>query len=382
MKKRALSIFMTAVMAAALTACAASTEQTSVESTENQQAVEEIGETETATSDTPDYSNVFSNKYFEITIPDNVASLSEVEVEDDLINIYDKESKDAGFGALILTLWAVPVPREYAGGPYEKIGELTTNDGQLCDMVVGHATEIQWDYNVEEMPENFQKLDNSVNDIIASITGINGYEYAEGAGTKGDDLYDEVLARYVTAVNEDWDADKYESEGMSPQFVEVLANASGDKLSAIGYYYADLNLDGIDELMVGEFGEDDWKGVIYDVYTMVDGTPAHVVSGTARDRYFSLENDFLVNEWSGGADSSGADVYALMANDTELVYQFGYKYDGYEDEENPWFRSYDGQEYEKIDEVTYDSESALSNRYERFDYTPLSENEDALNLAK
>ena len=386
MKRRALSIIMTAIMAASLTACGSaetSTTQSTVEVAENQQTPEEIGETETAKADAPETSNVFSNKYFEITIPEDVVDLAEVQVDDDCINIYDKESRDAGFGGLIVTLWAVPVPKEYAGGPYMKIGELKNDSNDICDMVRGEATEIQWDYNVEEMPENFKKLVDSVDTIIASIKGTNGFEYAEGAGTKGADLYASVLAKYVTAVNEGWDANKYEEEGMSSQFVEVTEYAEGDKLAAIGFTYVDLNYDGIDELLVGEFGEDAWKGVIYDVYTMVDGTPAHVVSGTARDRYFSFDNDFLVNEWSGGADESGIDVYALMSNDTELVYQFGYKYDGYDDADNPWYQSYDGKEYEKIDEDTYNSScKGVTDNYVRFDYTPLSENEDALELAK
>lgn len=384
MKTRTLSIIMAGIMAASLTACGSSktfTEQSSVETAENQQAAEEISDTETAKADTPASSNVFSNKYFEITIPEDVVDLAKVDVSDDRIDIYDKESSDAGFGGEIISYWAVPVPKEYAGGPYTKIGELSNGDSDTCDMIRGEATEIQWDYNAEQMPENFSKLNDSVDTITASITGINGYEYKADAGTKGADLYASVLAKYVTAVNEGWDANKYEAEGMSSEFVEVTENASGDKLAAIGFAYADINCDGIDECFVGEFGEDDWKGIIYDVYTMVDRKPAHVISGTARDRYFNYANDFLVNEWSDGADSTGMDVYALMSNDTELVYQFGYKYDGYEDEDNPWFRSYDGKTYEKIDEDEYNSSADRSDEYVRFDYTPLSENEDALSLA-
>ena len=63
-----------------------------------------------------------------------------------------------------------------------------------------------------------------------------------------------------------------------------------------------------------------------------------------------------------------------MNNDTELVYQVGYKYDGYTDEKNPWYRSYDGQEYEQIDEESFNtSTDEYAAGYVRFDYTPLSE---------
>ncbi|WP_026528108.1 hypothetical protein [Butyrivibrio sp. VCD2006] len=376
MKTKTLSIILTGIMALSLAGCGATTtftEQSADDTVAAEQATEDIVEDDTAKSDTPDFSNVFSTKYFEITIPDNIADLATVETSDDRIDIYDKESKDAGFGGLIVSLWAVPVPKEYAGGPYVKIGELSDKNNNTCEMIRGSATEIQWDYNIEEMPENFKKVNDSVDAIIASIIGINGYDYNEGAGMKGADLYGDVLEKYVTAVNEDWDANKYEAEDMSPQFVEVTA-AADDKLSAIGYAYADINCDGIDELFLGEIADGDFKGVVYDVYTMVDGAPAHVISGTARNRYFNYDNDFLVNEWSGGADESGTDLLALMNNDTELVYQVGYKYDGYTDEKNPWYRSYDGQEYEQIDEAAFKSSTdEFAAGYVRFDYTPLSE---------
>ena len=66
----------------------------------------------------------YKTDLFEITIPDDLRGIVDVEVSSDRIDIYHKESKDGGFGGLEFAIWAVSVPREYAGGPYTKIGEL------------------------------------------------------------------------------------------------------------------------------------------------------------------------------------------------------------------------------------------------------------------
>ncbi len=375
MNVKALPLIMAGVMAFFLTACGSKT-------TFTDQSPINIGDNKMAKADSPDSGQTISNKYFEITIPGSVAGIIDTDVSDDRIDIFDKESRDAGFGGLVVSIWAVAVPREFAGGPYTKIGELSNSEADSYDIVRGEATEVQWDYLLDNMPANFKKIHNSVDSILASITGINGYSYFEGAGTKGADLYNNILAKYVIAVNEGWDANKYEAENMSPEFFAETENTEGNKLDAIGYAYQDINCDGIDELFVGTFGIGAFEGVVYDVYTMIDHSPVHVVTGTSRNRYYDYDNGFICNEWSGGADSSGYDLYALMENDTEMVFQYGYKYDASADEKNPWFKTYDGQNYEKITEEEFNDAYAMENSFVRFKYTPLSSNQDAIALAE
>ncbi len=369
MKKRTMGrILALAMSMTVLTGCNPAT------GTTQQQPAEPPEEAASATDVKIDKTNVFSNKLFEITIPEELVDVVSVDVSDDRIDVFHKESKDAGFGGLELSVWAVPVPKEYAGGPYLKIGEIEGGSDELYDVVRGSATEIQWDYNLEDMPADFKKLDDAADSIVASVTGVNGYKYLDGAGTKGEDLYGDVLAKYVQAVKEGWDANKLEEENMSPEFSYMGSNGG---LDSIGFAYQDVNVDGIDELFVGEIADGEFKGVAYDVYTMVDRSPAHVVTGSARDRYYDYEKEFLVNEWSGGAGSSGIDVYGLTSNSTELILQFGYKYDSYEDEEKPWFMTYDGQTYESITEEDYNTGTDITDQYVRFDYTPLSKFEGA-----
>ncbi|MBP5746151.1 MAG: hypothetical protein J6W58_07625 [Lachnospiraceae bacterium] len=319
--------------------------------------------------------NEYSNDLLKIQIPDDIADIVKVDVEDDKISVYDRESADAGFGGLVFIVWARPVDSGMGGGPYVKIGELSNENADIYEVVKGYATEIQWDYNLADMPANFAKIYDSAEGIINGMTGNNGYTFIPGAGTKGEDLYNSVLSKYVTAKNKNWDASRYEAELMSSEFYNT-------PLEAIGYAYLDVNLDGIDELFVGEFGEDDLKGVVYDIYTMVKGKPAHVISGSARNRFYAHSDGLIVNEWSGGAALSGFDVYNLEADSIELVYQWGYKYDGYEDEDKPWFKSYDGNEYESVTEEDAKEAYMIGDKYVRFDYKRLSDNTDAIAAAQ
>ena len=134
-----------------------------------------------------------------------------------------------------------------------------------------------------------------------------------------------------------------------------------------------MNGDGIDDLFIGEIAQGCWKGVIYDIYTMVNRKPVHVISGGTRNRYYVCNDVFLCNEYSSGAAESGWDVYILVENSTELFPQVSFKYDGYEDKNNPWFISYSNdKKWQKVSEKLFKERKATFDKYKRFNYTPLS----------
>lgn len=150
-----------------------------------------------------------------------------------------------------------------------------------------------------------------------------------------------------------------------------------DVLNKIGYKYYDINKDGIDELLVGEIAEGNWKGIIYDIYTMVNRKPVHVISGGARNRFFVCNNAFLCNEYSSGAMESGLRTYSLTENSTELIPQVSFKYDGYKNEKKPYFISYESdinneKNWENVDEKTYYERIKRFENYNRFDFIKLS----------
>ena len=213
-------------------------------------------------------------------------------------------------------------------------------------------------------PEAF-KLLYEIGDVI-NVSGVNGSTYYKNQGMKGEDLYKEVLQKHRLAINEKWDSTKLEKENMS-----YMYNVIEDK-SKIGYVFYDVNVDGIDELLIGEIAQGDWKGVIYDIYTMVNREPKHVISGGARDRYYVCDGSFVCNEYSSGALESGVRVYNLVENSTELYPQVSFKYDGYTNPKKPWFLSYSDNQWENVSEKTYEERKKVFDKYERFDFIPLN----------
>ncbi|MBQ7563264.1 MAG: hypothetical protein IJT16_04665 [Lachnospiraceae bacterium] len=315
---------------------------------------------------------VEANKLFSMQLPKETAGTYKAETTDNSISIYDKEASEAGFGGFAFSVQACSSPLEYAGGMSKKVGELTAKDGTLYDIVAEYPSDVQYDYtkNTEGMPASYAALYNGADAIIQTIQGVDG-TFVYGAGTKGEELYPDVLAKHVQAINEGWDAERLESENMSSMYYAMSMSDEGSVLDRTGYAYFDVNQDGIDELLIGEIGEDEWKGTIYDVYTMVNREPAHVVSGWDRSRYFALDTGMLVNEYSGGAMESGWDTYDIEPNTTNLMPQLMLKYDGYEDEEKPWFVSYDdGETWEGVTEEEFEARKPVN--YVRFDFTPLS----------
>ena len=85
----------------------------------------------------------------------------------------------------------------------------------------------------------------------------------------------------------------------------------------LGYILRDLDGNGVEELIFGENGENGWDGIVYDLYTIVDGQVVHIFDGWERNRYYLCENGCIANE----AAYSGFEFsYAYYAySDTELA---------------------------------------------------------------
>ena len=315
------------------------------------------------------------NKIFEITMPEDLDGTYDVKSYKNGYAVYDKEAEDAGFGGYAFSVYAYENPSDYAGGMDEKVGEIKDGDKTLYDIVVEYPSDVQYDYQkyTDKMPESYEKLYDGAEDIVKTLDPLGEGDFEWGAGCKGEDLYGDVIEKFKTAMEEKWDSNKLEEEDMSPEYNAVTVAYGGDAMSKVGYAYMDLNNDGVEELMVGEIAEGDLKGTIYDIYTIVDRKPAHVVSGSARDRYYALEHGMICNEYSGGADLTGWQSYDIEPNTVNLLPQLGVKEDGYEDKDNPWFVNYGSsdEEWEKIDEKEFDEyRSRLT--YVRPEFTPLS----------
>ncbi len=317
---------------------------------------------------------VIKNRLFSVTLPNEFKGTYSAEVKKDTISVYDKAAKKAGFGGFAFAVRAYKNPSEHAmlpGG--KKIGELTDGKGTLYDMVLKYPTDVQYDYTKSsEMPDSYKALYDLGETV--NIQGYKGAKYFKAQGTKGEDLYKDILKKHITAINEKWDSEKLEKENMS--YMYNVMKSTPNLMNKVGFTYYDVNKDGIDELFIGEIAQGAWKGVIYDIYTTVNRKPVHVISGGSRNRYYACDDAFICNEYSAGAMESGLKVYNLVENSAELFPQVSFKYDGYTNRKNPWFLSYGSglneDEWQNVSEETFKKRKQIFERYIRFDYTPLS----------
>ncbi len=314
-----------------------------------------------------------SNSLFTISIPHELKGTYQVKKRKNAILLYDKISKKTGFGGFAFGIIPFKNPADHAVLPgSRKIGELKDKKGILYDIVLKQPTDVQYDY-VNGISKSYEKLYKTGDKDKYIISGKGASVYYNGQGTKGEDLYKEILKKHITAINKKWDSTKLEKENMSYMY-NVIASSGENAADKIGYTYYDINKDGIDELLIGEIAEGEWKGVIYDIYTMVNRKTAHVASGGSRNRYYVCDNAFVCREYSSGANESGMQVYALIENSTELYPQVGFKYDGYTNKKQPWFISYGSsdKDWENVTEQAYEERKSTFETYERFDFTPLS----------
>lgn len=317
---------------------------------------------------TDDKGTTFKNSLFSITLPQKFKGSYEVKKDKFRISVYHKESKKSGFGGFAFGIKAYKNPADHAvlpGG--RKLGELTDKKGQIYDIVLKYPTDVQYDYTKSpKAPESFKLLYDYGK--IVNIKGIKGSTYHKNQGMKGENLYRDILYKHITAINENWDSAKLEKENMSYMY-NVIQKTSNKVLDKIGFAYYDINADGIDELLIGEIAA---GGVIYDIYTMVDRKPQHVISGGSRNRYYICDECFVCNEYSSGALESGVSVYNLVENSVELFPQVNFKYSEYENKKNPYFLSYSDEKWENVTQKVFYERKQTFEKYENFNFTPLS----------
>ena len=132
-----------------------------------------------------------------------------------------------------------------------------------------------------------------------------------------DRAYSELLATYKAVVNGEaaWNSDLG-----SPEFFNQIPGSSSPKA---GYALADLNGDGVDELIIAPVdfsaSEEWYKSLIYVLYTYKDGEPVKLCESVVRGRYYLLADNKLSYYWSAGADDNGIYCYELSGDGSELV---------------------------------------------------------------
>ena len=316
--------------------------------------------------------DIISNDLFSITLPKEVNGTYILENENNGINIYDKASSDAGFGGFAFGLKAFKNPKDYASAPgVRKLGELTDKNGVIYDIALIQPTDVQFDY-VNKNDKTYSVLYKLADSAENNILGVNGSKYYNGRGMKGKELYNDILKLHVKAVKEKWNEEKLLTEKMSTVYSYINQN-NDNTPDIIGYAYHDANADGIDELLIGKIAKNEKEATIYDIYTMVDRKPTHVISSNNNNGYYVCDDSFICEEYFMRGNENGVIVYFLEENSTELFPQVGFKYSEIEGKQNPWFLCYDPElkNWENVSEKTFKERKAIFDKYSKIEFIPL-----------
>lgn len=300
---------------------------------------------------TPDENGVVSNGFMTITMPEKFAGTYLVYARDGEINVYDKESNEKGFGGFVFGICVTDDYSQY-GGMRKKIGELTDKDGQLYHVLLSVPSDVQWDYTAEggDMPAAYKALSDADREIAATLQPVEGGEYVDGAGTKGEEIYGELAKEIAENIKNAKDATELEEKQLSSvYFAMTQGDTPKDPMTAFGVSYGDYNIDGVDEMVVADME----SGEVYDIFASVNGKPAHVASGYFRD-YYKVCGYAFAEYVSEGAGVSVINVYDLLPNSTEMLSQYSVKLDETEGAEQKYAVSYDeGKTWEDLTEEDY-----------------------------
>lgn len=159
---------------------------------------------------------------------------------------------------------------------------------------------------------------------------------AEGIDEKNSDdplnAYYEVLDMFYYKILNGWD----QTEDVSYMFYWDYTYVHS--LSDAGYMLTDMNGDGMPELLVSTV-TDAADGLIYDLYSCVDGEVVHVASSGERYQYYLNDGNTIYYEASSGASNSTFAGYNIDSSDGSLKMEEVVMYDESQNKDNPWFYS-------------------------------------------
>lgn len=191
------------------------------------------------------------------------------------------------------------------------------------------------------------------------------------------EAYTHQLQRYYTALAEKWDEGKYYEHEMSALASYYL---EGNPLDNVGFAFADMDKDGDLELMIGAIRNAQQDPAVFEIWTLVNGTPEMLVQSGYRNRYFvehCEDGTWLVcNEASNSAANSAWQYYLLEAD--ALNVQQAVVFDAVANEENPWFLASD-DDWNTGNDTSIDENTAVSildghaNAYAIPEYIPFSQ---------
>ncbi len=216
-----------------------------------------------------------------------------------------------------------------------------SNDDYICKLY-----NVFFDRNADDEGMHYwsQLLDSgkSRNDILEGFANSNEWiEICNQYGIKSlinreldyCALYSQVLYATYDFIMNYYSSDHFEYDESIPIDYYAVGDGlqtwygrwqSGEEiLDDIGFYFVDLNNDGVKELVVGIASYYCTKiNVIFGVYALENNQPKLVVNGWNRNSFCLLDNGNLLNHGSNGAAYGISAVYSLDTNNRLVVQQY------------------------------------------------------------
>ena len=197
----------------------------------------------------------------------------------------------------------------------KEVNKFTTTESDNEDTLVETASTSEENFEValsdsaEESPQAVVASNESV-DISSSEEDeqtVSLYTFEGDYTTILDGTYDLIA---------NWDGQNYLNSPYAlvglDEFIFQNDCSVDERLSLIGYMFADINDDGSEELLIGPVDDDNHSiSGICEIYTMVDEKTILVKEGWLRNRVYLLEDNTIYNEWDDGAAHWGINTYTL-----------------------------------------------------------------------
>lgn len=168
----------------------------------------------------------------------------------------------------------------------------------------------------EEISDDISKDASTENEQIPENT-LEGSEKEEIPYTK---IYNRILESYLKFIH---DGGEGELEGASGVTEAIMGLESEEALSSIGYRIQDVSGDGVPELLIGEYSDEDngFGTMIYAVYNCVNGVAECTFEGWYRNAYHWMGDNSFTYSGSGGAIYSMFGTAKLSKDGASLEWQ-------------------------------------------------------------
>ena len=160
--------------------------------------------------------------------------------------------------------------------------------------------------------------------IMATLfAGCGGSKQSKESGTTNKRidhtyLYKRILNQYKRSCETNEESDFDNKQELSTGLMEMASEK--DLPHKVGYKLTDLNDDGVDELMISLLEKKGYYNYIIAIYQYIDGKGVQKIEdGWARNRYYLLKDNVLLNEASGGAFNSETSKLKMVGRKLKTI---------------------------------------------------------------